>query len=394
MRIGFVGLDDPQSIQSYSGTPYYMARALMRQGCEISFFLTLRKENARLVYMRDKLTRLLLGRHIIPERDPRIARHYPEQINAEVREHSVDAVLGTSAFYMVTRNCSAPSIFWGDTTVAGTLNRYPYYKNLTRRSIRDCHQLDQAALNTSALAIFSNQWAADVACASYSFDNSKVRVIPYGANLFSPPDADAVAEGLKQRDTRECELLFVGLDWKRKGGQIAVDTVSALRARGINARLTMVGCIPPREFSLPEYVTVVGRINKSTEEGQAALSALYLRSHFLILPSRAECAAVSLAEASAHGLPSLSTDVGGNRTLVKSGVNGYLLPLEAGPNDYAERALQLLNAPDKYTAMCWQSFDRFKAELNWDVAVSRFITETSAILQPSGQEQYAYSSAR
>lgn len=392
MRIGFVGLDDPQSIQSYSGTPYYMTRALMRLGCEVSFFLKLDKRNASLVHVRDKLTRLLVGRHIIPERDPRIARHYPEQISAEVREHSVDAVLGTSAFYMVTRNCSVPSIFWGDTTVAGTLDRYPYYKGLTKRSIRDCHRLDQAALNTSALAIFSNQWAADVACASYSFDQRKIRVIPYGANLFNTPDEAALAKAISQRRARECELLFVGINWERKGAQIAVDTASSLREQGIDAHLTMVGCVPPPGVSVPSYVTLIGKINKATEAGQDALSRLYMQSHFLILPSRAECAAVALAEASAHGLPSLSTDVGGNSTLVKNGINGHLLPLEAGAGDYALCALQLLSDPGEYSAMCWKSFYRFQAELNWDVAVSKLISEISASLHLN-EQQYA-SSAR
>ena len=140
-------------------------------------------------------------------------RNYPsirvsqEQINAAARKHSIQAVLGTSCFYMVTRNCSIPSVFWGDTTVAGVLDKYPHYKNLTKRSLKDCHDLEQRALSTSSLAVFSNQWAADVACASYSFDERKVRVIPYGANLFNGLDADDIAECLRRRNTRECELL-------------------------------------------------------------------------------------------------------------------------------------------------------------------------------------------
>jgi glycosyltransferase involved in cell wall biosynthesis len=384
MRIGFVGLVDPQSIRSYSGTPYCMAQALMRQGCEISFFLQLREQAAALVHARDKLTRMLTGKHIIPERDPRIARHYPEQINAVVRKHPVEAVLGTSSFYIVTRDCSVPSIFWGDTTVAGVLNKYPYYKNLTKRSIRDCHNSEQAALTTSKLAVFSNQWAADVACASYSFDESKLRVIPYGANLLTTPDVDDIAQFLRRRHARECELLFVGLDWERKGAQVAIEATSVLRTRGIDAHLTLVGCVPPRGFSLPEYVTITGRIDKTTQEGQNVLTALYAQSHLLILPTRAECAAVALAEASAHGVPSLSTNVGGNSTLVKNGVNGHLFPLEAEPADYAEYALQLLGDSRLYSAMCWSSFERFQAELNWDVAVSRLMTEINTVLQPVG----------
>lgn len=362
-----------------------MARALTRQGCEISFFLQLQQHGAGLVRGRNKLIRVLTGKHIIRERDPLIARRYPEQINAAARKKQVDAVLGTSSFYMVTQGCSVPSVFWGDTTVAGVVGKYPYYKNVTKRSIRDCHRLEQAALSSSTLAIFSSQWAADVACANYSFDERKLRVIPYGANLFTTPGPLEITELLHQRSEWECELLFVGLDWERKGAQIAIDITSVLRRRGVDAHLTLVGCLPPPGVILPEYVTLTGKIDKSTEHGQNQLASLYVRSHFLILPSRAECAAVSLAEASAYAVPSLSTKVGGNATLVKDGSNGHLFPLEAGPVDYAEYALRLLSDSREYYALCWRSFERFQAELNWDVAVSRLIKEIDDVRQNSGE---------
>jgi glycosyltransferase involved in cell wall biosynthesis len=276
---------------------------------------------------------------------------------------------------------SRGSFLWNMTITSTTRSKHPYCKNLTRRSIRDCHNLEQAGLSTNTLAVFSNQWAADVARASYSFDERKLRVIPYGANLFTTPDAGDIAQFLSRRYARKCELLFVGLNWECKEAQIAIEATSVLRKRGIDARLTLVGCLPPRGFSLPEYVTITGKIDKTTQEGQDVLTALYAQSHFLILPTRADCAAISLAEASAHGVPSLSTNVGGNSTLVKNGVNGHLFPLEAEPAEYA---LQLLGNSGLYSAMCWSSFKRFQAELNWDVAVSRLMTEINTVLQPVG----------
>jgi len=368
-----------------------MAAALKRQGCELSFFRLVEKNAAR-VKLESKITRIMTGKHIVCERDPRIARHFPAQINAGVDLHHVDAVLGTSAFYMVAQNCPVPSIFWGDTTVAGVLGRYPYYRHLTRRSIRDCHALEQKALDSCALAIFSSQWAADVACTNYACDTNKIKVIPYGANVFTGLTASDIAACLRRREAHEWELLFVGIEWERKGAQIAIDAVSILRARGISVRLTLVGCLPPRTANLPDYVTVIGSIDKSNRKGQALLSALYMQSHLMILPTRAECAAISLAEASAHGVPSLSTNVGGNDTLVKDGINGYLLPLEAEPTDFANYTQNILSDTTEYAALCWSSFERFQTDLNWDVAVSRLITEIESILNPT-DKQYACSRA-
>ncbi len=385
-------MENPQRVGSYSRTPYCMAAALKRQGCEISFFLQLTEQKATLVGLKNKMTRAITGKHIVCERDPKVVRHYPDQINAAVRRHQVDAVLGGSLFYMGTKNCPVPSIFWGDTTVAGMLNRYPYYRHLPKGSMSDCHPVEQQALDSCALAVFPTQWAADVACGSYDVDPRKIRVIPYGANLYTKLNAADIATCLRRRDESDWELLFASVDWERKGAQIAVDTTTALRARGINARLTLVGCLPPRSISLPDYVTVIGGIDRSTRKGQALLSALYMQSHLLILPNHAECVAAFLAEASAHGVPSLTTNGDGNSTLVKDGVNGYLLPLEAGPADYANYAFQLLADPAKYAALCWSSFQRFQTELNWDVAVCRLIAEIGSVLSPTDR-QYACSRA-
>jgi glycosyltransferase involved in cell wall biosynthesis len=161
----------------------------------------------------------------------------------------------------------------------------------------------------------------------------------------------------------------------------------------VNARLTMVGCVPPPGISLPQYVTTIGKIDKAKEVEQNVLTALYMQSRFLILPSRAESAAVSLAEASSHGVPSVSTDVGGNSSLVKNGVNGPLFPLEAPGADYVNYALQLLGDECIYSEICWSSFKRYQSELNWDVAASRLMREISVELQLAGG-QYACSPAK
>jgi hypothetical protein len=75
---------------------------------------------------------------------------------------------------------------------------------------------------------------------------------------------------------------------------------------------------------------------------------------------------------------------------VLNGVNGHLFPLDAGPKDYADYALELLGEPDRYSKMCWQSFERFRTDLNWDVAATRLMAEMSEVVQPVGGS-YAYS---
>ena len=363
-----------------------MTTALMRQGCEVSFVLKRDERAAFFVRLQDRFTPPTNGRRIVCEDDFRVAHSGPEQLNARVSKHPVDIVLGISPFYVPTKNWPVLSVFWGTLTGVETFYRDPYSKRLTKRSIRNLRNSEQIALENSRLAIFANQWAADIACTNYSFDHRKVRVIPYGVNTPSILDKDDLLECLRRRDTRDCELLFIGGDWEHDGATIAIEATSILRARGVNIHLTLAGCVPPSAFSLPEYVTVIRRIDRSTQKGRALLASLYIQSHLMILPSRAESCAVALSEASAYGVPSLSTDVGGNGTFIKNGINGQLFPLEAEPADYADYALKLLGDPQIYDAMCWGAFERFQADLNWDVAVSKVIVEMKNVLMSASEE--------
>lgn len=56
-------------------------------------------------------------------------------------------------------------------------------------------------------------------------------------------------------------------------------------------------------------------------------ASLLLQSNISVLPSYSEGLSNSLIESMAAGLPLVATDVGGNKELVKDGVNGFLVPI-------------------------------------------------------------------
>src|SRR5436190_335365 len=66
------------------------------------------------------------------------------------------------------------------------------------------------------------------------------------------------------------------------------------------------------------------------------LEKLFETSDFLLLPTRSECYGMVFCEASAYGLPSITTDTGGISGAVKDGENGFMLPLSARGQEYAE----------------------------------------------------------
>jgi glycosyltransferase involved in cell wall biosynthesis len=86
----------------------------------------------------------------------------------------------------------------------------------------------------------------------------------------------------------------------------------------------------------------------------------------LFLPTRADFFGIVFSEASAYGLPSVSTDTGGVSGAVRDGVNGLLLPISAGPDDYANAITKLFSDEASYRDLARSARAEYESRLNWD----------------------------
>jgi glycosyltransferase involved in cell wall biosynthesis len=223
-------------------------------------------------------------------------------------------------------------------------------------------------LDRCSLAIYSSEWAAQTAMNYYKVDKSKVKVVPYGANIECHRDYDEIKKIINYRTSNKCKLLFLGVDWLRKGGDIAFKVAKELNKSGLETELTYVGCQPIIEEPLPEFVETPGFISKSTKEGMDKLNSLLNESHFLILPSRADCTPMVLNEANSFGLPCLTTNVGGMPTIIRDGLNGKMFSKDANISEYCTYISYLFSNYDQYKELAISSFNEYMTRLNWSVS--------------------------
>jgi glycosyltransferase involved in cell wall biosynthesis len=255
-----------------------------------------------------------------------------------------------------------PVFYFSDTTFRAISGYYPDFTGLSARSIREGNALEQRAIDRATVACFASDWAARSAIDDYGAPHEKVHVVPLPANLVAPPARDSLRFDRSQGPVR---LLFIGVDWVRKGGPIAVDTLRALRGLGIDAELTVVGCTPPSELRDPA-LTVVGYLSKRDPAGARRLDQLFRDADFLVLPTRAECYGIVFGEAAAYALPSIATDTGGVRTAMAHGGAGLLLPYDVGGGEYASRIAEVIEDGDAYRALRVSARAAFDDELNWE----------------------------
>ena len=362
LRVGLLTSGDARDRSSWSGIPYYMGQALERQPCEVVYLGPVFSSMEFFGRARSGLSRVMLGRRRPYHHSLALSKQYGRLFAKRLRD-DLDVIFAPAGSTQVAfLETDLPLVYTSDTTFERMHGYYPAFSNLSAGYAAMGNEIEGRALRKASAVLYPSRWAADSAVGFYGVDASRVHVFPYGANLDTVPPRDALA-GAKRRDV--CTLTFLGVDWERKGGPIAYDTVAALREMGVEAELVVCGCVPPARYRAG-WVRVVGRLDKNVPGQQAELSRLLLGSTFLLVPTRHECFGIVFCEASAHGTPSIATDTGGVGGAVQQGKNGFLLPPGAAPSEYARLIHELFRDRERYLALVASSREAYEESLNWD----------------------------
>jgi glycosyltransferase involved in cell wall biosynthesis len=111
---------------------------------------------------------------------------------------------------------------------------------------------------------------------------------------------------------------------------------------------------------------VIPFLNKNDVSQMKSFTQLFQDTHLLFLPSKAECFGIVFCEASAYGIPSITTNTGGIPNAVYDGVNGFCLDVNANPKEYYNTIVQLIEDTEKYKALSKSSRALYLNKLNWE----------------------------
>ena len=370
MKIAYVSTYNSSDIERWSGSGYFMGKALEKQCGEVIHIGPLRKHRDNVLRAKQVFYTNVMRKRYIEDRASKVLKSYADQVAARLKDARVDVVFSPGTIPICYLESSAPIVFWTDATVAGVIDFYPAWSDLCHESLRDANRMEQAALSNCRLAIYSSDWAAETAMNAYQVDAAKVKVVPFGANVESVRDLNDIRIIVAQRRTDVCKLLFIGTEWYRKGGDIAVDITGSLNAMGLKTELTVLGC--HIKGSVPDFVSPKGFVSKKTSKGRTLIDRLFAESHFLLLPSRADCVPVVIAEANSFGVPVVASDVGGISTAVRDDLNGYVL---SSAEQFVPHAcsviLKSMESLSAYRELAIRSFGEYTERLNWQTAGRR-----------------------
>ena len=364
LNIALVTALDPLDRRSWSGIYYFITQALQKHCGDVTCIGPMDASRAMWGGMLlHSSAKLLCNKSFAFRYSPTVAKKYAQIAAEKLASRPFDVVIAvTGATELAFLRTPLPKVLIEDANFALLHNYYPQFSSLLKTSARQLDMLQAQGIANADLVLYSSLWAAQGAIDHYATDERKIRVIPFGANLEDIPARDVV---LARTMHDCCRLLFVGVDWERKGGSIALETLIALERLGIPAELTICGCVPPQNTNHP-HMKVIPFLNKNDPQQRQQLERLYLESDFFILPSRCECFGIVFCEASAYGLPSIATRTGGVPEVVKEGINGFTLPPDATGDAYAQVIAKLYLNPGLYQRCVQASRERFETLLNWD----------------------------
>lgn len=335
LSVGFLTPHNPFNRLAFSGTPFFAARALGRH---------------------PRLRCHILGAHQPPARLDRLLKRRGSTLdkNSQINVSGLDAVVGLVASPLLdalaSRHPNMPYLHVTDATPAFLRDVYGWAVPKTADAC------EARVVSQAAQTVYSSEIMAARAAANLGLATPRVTSVPFGINLETSPGRCPEKPPLTPLN-----LLFVGLDWVRKGGDIAVATLNELRCMGYNARLTIVGRKPQMDLSHPA-IEFVGFLDKNKPAQAAKLAKLYTQSHVMLLPSRGDCTPMVVGEAMAHGTPVLATDTGGVSTLL--GDTGILMAPFTSPHGWALAVLALCD--DDYALQSRDSYERAHQVLTWD----------------------------
>lgn len=363
-RIAFITIGDGSNVKFWSGTPFHMSQALASEGNDIIHIGPLSAPILPFYKAYSKLLRTFRRRSLSPIQAAPVVAQYSTDAARKIRAVSPDVVFAPAgSTFAWNAPAGVPLVYASDATFRLIEDYHPNYRNLSRAAREMSDRLERDTIARADLILYPSQWAAESAVRDYSADPARVHVVPWGANLKEAPDRGSV---LGSRKPGPCRLLFIGVNWKEKGADTAVETLAELRARGVETELTICGCTPPKPIS-QEGLTIIPYLDKNDREQRDRLDQLYRDADFFLLPTRADCNPIVLCEAAAHGLPSIVRATGGVPYAVREGETGILVPPNATKADYATVISEIFATPARLERLRESSRDAFESRLNWQV---------------------------
>jgi glycosyltransferase involved in cell wall biosynthesis len=180
---------------------------------------------------------------------------------------------------------------------------------------------------------------------------------------------------LRNDSYRNKQVLFVGVDWERKGGPDLVAAFKLVREKIPDARLAIVGASPRLDIANCE---IAGRVPLERVQD------CFVQSSVFCLPSKVEPFGIVCIEAFMNRIPVVATRINALADMVEDGKSGRLVS-PGNVSELAAALIELLSDPGKCRRFGERGYETVIARYSWKAVGQRMRTEIDAALGSMAQ---------
>lgn len=311
-------------------------------------------------------------------RYPRIMNWRKRLIENALRKENYDCIfsVGSVSAAAIPDAVNIPVYFYTDATFRIMNGYYGNFSAWDKKSKYYAELYEQKAADivstSGGKAFVSSEWAAKSMINDYHVPAGQVEVLKIGPNGLATLSETEIKEIIQKKVnsiSAQIRLLFVGVDFERKGGKDFLQLCQIMHREGISYHADIVGCNPAIPDEIRNDITVHGFLSKKDAKNKEKIVNLYKNAHFFVLPTHAECTAVVFCESSSYGLPSLCYDTGGCSSIITNNKNGQVFKMgqEINMKPWVDFICKITADKSAYEKLCKTSYDVYKNGLNWDI---------------------------
>lgn len=215
--------------------------------------------------------------------------------------------------------------------------------------------------NSDIVFTFSNRTRKSI-IHDYGVNENKVVTVYSGTNIGSLPNI--------VKEYKSKIILFVGIDFERKGGYVLLDAFKKVRNKKDDAKLIILGSTLDLEIEGVEFKGFVPYEQK--------IQYFRLASVF-VMPSIGDPFPNALIEAMSYKLPCIGSKTGGISEIIDDCKTGFLVePYDS--NQLAEKIMYLLDSEELMEKMGNAGRKKVEEVFTWDKVVKRMGIEFDKLI--------------
>ncbi|AKB69080.1 glycosyltransferase family 4 protein [Methanosarcina mazei] len=279
------------------------------------------------------------------------------------RTDEYDVILQTGWIPAILEQKQIPRCIYTDYTMKLSEKEFPQWSTfLSDKDKNKWIQMETKSYKNANAIFTSSEHTRKSIIYDYGVHKEKVLTVYEGTDIEKIPDID------KKYDYNI--ILFVGVDFERKGGYILLNAFKKIREEIKDARLIIIGSRPKINI---EGVEVKGFVSYIEKMHYFSIASVFT------MPSFAEPFGLVFLEAMAHKIPCIGTNVCAMPEIIQDFETGYLVE----PNnseELADRVISILKDHELARKMGTNGRKRVEELFTWEKVVKRMSIEFDKLI--------------